>query len=78
MKIRKVVEETRFSERVKRRGIRAVAREMGMDPALMCRIVNNETTVSQEKARDIVRACNNVPRNLVNYKRYYEKESGEV
>ena len=60
MLIRQTFEHKEWSGRIKRRGVRRVAREMKVNPSLISRIVNNKYIVTEKMLERLRIATNNL------------------
>ncbi len=60
MKIRTFIDHPEWSNRIRRRGIRRVAREAGIDPAYLSRIVNDKRVVTERMLERLAIATNNL------------------
>ncbi len=60
MKIANVIYHKEWSNRIRRRGIRKVAREAGVDYGWLSRAVNDRVIVSEKALKKLVIATNNL------------------
>ena len=60
MKIRIIIDHEGWSNRIRRRGIREVAREAGVDYGYLSKLVNNKIIVTEKMIERLRVATNNI------------------
>lgn len=58
MLIASIIKHNDFSGRIRRRGIRRVARQAGIDVSYLSKIVNEKVVCSQKMAKRLMKATN--------------------